>query len=198
MGQYRQWLHYREVDRKLHEQLQQLEEELVQLQAQMDIPEAEESLSSNTITHALAAYLQQHQPNKMSRLPTSARSLSPARQAQGSFSTSDTLGGQEALRKRFGEVPDTPTPAIPHTELTLSPDDMATFIDEHTQTAQEYTPTWWLPTLPHAVPDTPSRETNVRPAEQQSTRTNHMVQRWVARWEHQLRDESEPPKDHTL
>jgi hypothetical protein len=70
MGQYQQWLHYRDIDRLLHTQLEELEEELTQLQIreqllqqilQLPIEDATPLLQSdNEILHALAIGLNGH------------------------------------------------------------------------------------------------------------------------------------------
>ncbi|GCE13441.1 hypothetical protein [Tengunoibacter tsumagoiensis] len=53
MGQYRQWLYYREVDRKLRAQLALLENEFSQLHQQMNLLENDVSFAGNKIIQAL-------------------------------------------------------------------------------------------------------------------------------------------------
>ena len=80
MGQYQQWLHYRDVDRLLHAQLEELTEELAQLQEREQLlqqmlqpiqaqeqPAIEDAPSllqaNNEILHALAISLHGHTHN---------------------------------------------------------------------------------------------------------------------------------------
>ncbi|QBD81993.1 hypothetical protein EPA93_40860 [Ktedonosporobacter rubrisoli] len=55
MGQYRLWLHYREVDQQLRAQLKRLEEELAQLQEQVNHQQDSASYENNTIIRALSS-----------------------------------------------------------------------------------------------------------------------------------------------
>lgn len=199
MGQYRQWLQCRETDRQLHEQMRTLEEQLVQLQAQVDYTHTEEALADNMIMRALAIYAQNKQADKAieQTLPErqSIQSFSPALQARGSFSAAATPENRQPLRQQQGVNKANAIPTTPHTELTLLPDDINAFIDEHTQTGQQRPPAWWLQTIQQNIPPTPQTSPADGLAEQ-STRTNRLVQRWVARWGQQLNQPQETTKDH--
>jgi hypothetical protein len=70
-------------------------------------------------------------------------------------------------------------PSTPHPELDLLPKDIPSFVDEHTQTVPLRTPPWWLRKIPaNSVAAGAFQELK----DQQSERTNHLVQRWLERW----------------
>lgn len=64
-------------------------------------------------------------------------------------------------------------PPIPHSDPML-PEDMGAFLDEHTETEPQVALPWWI------------RNTGVLnpngPVDQESARTNRLVQRWIERW----------------
>jgi hypothetical protein len=200
MGQYRQWLQFREIDYQLHNQLHQLETQLVQLQAQVDTNRSqEEMLAGNTIMQALAAYAQRERNGHATDEEPpftehqSPHSFSIALQARGSFSAAETPEMQELLRQQQdSRMPDA-IPGTPHTELALLPDDINTFIEEHTQTGQQRPPAWWLQTLQQ---QTPPPSSSPATDEQSRMRPNRLVQRWAARWGKQLHQMQEATKDH--
>lgn len=205
MGQYRQWLQCRETNRQLHAQIRRLEEQLVQLQTQIDYTQSEEMLADNTIMRALAMYAQYGPVASSAEQTTSeqqsARSLSPALQARDSFSVADTPAMRTVLPRSQDSKKASTIPTTPHSELALLPEDIGTFIDEHTQTGQQRPPAWWLQTIQQNTPGTPqppSGATSGEQAEQAGMRTNRLVQRWVARWGKQLNQLQEPPEDHNL
>jgi hypothetical protein len=72
---------------------------------------------------------------------------------------------------------DRPLPPVPYREMALLPED--TFIDEHTVTAPQIELPWWFRNIAAA-----SRATNspYSPFDQESIRTNRLVQRWLERW----------------
>src|SRR5581483_2042248 len=57
MGQYRQWLHYREVDQLLRAQLEALEQQLAQFQGQAHLLEHDRPSPENAILQALVAQI---------------------------------------------------------------------------------------------------------------------------------------------
>ena len=199
MGQYRQWLQYREIDRRLHEQMHALEEQLVQLQAQVDHTSTEEVMADNMIMRALAMYAQNEQVDRAIEQEAleyqSAQSFSPALQARESISAADTPEIRQSLRQQSEVKKANAIPTTPHTELALLPEDIGAFIDEHTQTGQQRPPSWWLQTIQQNIPPTP-QTSPVEASEQteSSTRTNRLVQRWVARWGKQLNQTQEATK----
>lgn len=74
-------------------------------------------------------------------------------------------------------------PSTPHPDMALLPEDMPTFINEHTGTDPQFGLPWWLRSK---EPDAPVQETTGRPAsiEPEPARTDHLVQRWMERREH--------------
>ncbi len=201
MGQYRQWLQCRETDRRLHEQMHALEEQLIQLQAQVDHTPTEEVMADNMIMRALAMYAQNEQVDRAIEQEAleyqSAQNFSSALQARGSFSSADTPEIRASLRQQSEVKKANVIPTTPHTELALLPEDIGAFIDEHTQTGQQRPPAWWLQTIQQNIPPTPQTSpVEASGQTESSTRTNRLVQRWVARWGKQLNQTQEATKDH--
>jgi hypothetical protein len=208
MGIYQQWLHYREVDLLLQEELAQLEGEIARLQMALQELEPVDCLEQNPIIIALAA----------ARV---ARETAPALAAlaeleQSSVETptppaitgplGETISGEQnsadaqaaaispALRS-WGDLPDfysAPStnepgfrslfeqqlPPLPHAEIVLLPEDMNAFFDQHSQTDPQLDLPWWLRTV---VTDMNGNQVN-GPIDPQSIRTNRLVQRWLERW----------------
>src|SRR6266581_7061449 len=83
MGQYQQWLHYQEIDRRLRTQVEALEAELAHLQERLCLleqqPEAAAPLVDNPIIQVLAAILNGHtvSPNN-NAYPTNESTTSSA------------------------------------------------------------------------------------------------------------------------
>ena len=72
-------------------------------------------------------------------------------------------------------------PHIPHQELVLLPEDMSSFIDEHSLTDPRLELPWWLHNIAVA-----SRANNSNgPIDQERIRTNRLIQRWLERWGYQ-------------
>ncbi|MHB8598703.1 MAG: hypothetical protein ACYDER_18040 [Ktedonobacteraceae bacterium] len=219
MGQYQQWLHYRDVDRLLHTQLEELTEELAQLrdreqllqqmlhpiraQEQSAIEEAPSLLQTNNeILHALTIGLNGHTNNTNntnhteftpSTNGTETTAIQSARQgeptaaisqalfAQGSLLPTDeqfaldSIAATDSLQPMFNRdstLP--PIPHSPHPELRLLPEDMGAFIDEHTQTEPRMQLPWWLRNAALLNAN--------GPIDQESIRTNRLIQRWIERW----------------
>ena len=183
MGQYKTWLHYREIDQQLHTQLTQLTTQLNALKEQAQLLDEGLSLSDNAIIQALLAQLVSPPPSEATQqtapdIPTTSASDIPQ--------TSPSLHGHFAS---FFPLPSTTLPdplpitrpaSTPHPELDLLPEDISAFVDEHTHTAPLRTPPWWLHKIPaNSVAPTGSSH-NFK--DQQSERTNHSVQRWFERW----------------
>ncbi|HLJ33175.1 MAG TPA: hypothetical protein VKU38_05970 [Ktedonobacteraceae bacterium] len=225
MGQYQQWLHYRDVDRLLRAQLDELIEEFAQLhnreqllqQMLHPIDEHEQAArgetpsllqSNNEILHALMIGLNGHTNHTQhpelspstngttemapygttegpsarytqANEPTAA--ISQALFAQGSlppseeqFAPDPVVGTNEfrPLLNRNTALP--PIPHTPHSESMLLPEDLGAFIEEHTQTEPRMELPWWLRNA--ALINTNG------PIDQESMRTNRLIQRWIERW----------------
>ncbi len=225
MGQYQQWLQYRDVDRLLRAQLEELSEEFAQLgireqllqqmlhpidaHEQAAIGEASSLLQANNeILHALMIGLNGHtnHTNHPQLSPStngttemvsngttegaSVRStqgneptatISQALFAQGSLPPSEEQFTPESvadthsfrpLLNRNSALP--PIPHTPHSESMLLPEDLGAFIEEHTQTEPRMELPWWLRNA--ALINTNG------PIDQESMRTNRLIQRWIERW----------------
>jgi hypothetical protein len=67
----------------------------------------------------------------------------------------------------------------PDAAMGLLPEDMTTFFDEHAQTEPQVELPWWLRNIAMAGVNSMQRN---GPIDQESIRTNRLVQRWVERW----------------
>ena len=211
MGQYQQWLHYREVDQHLQAQLEMLERELVQLQEHAHLLEQsiqplydsgsvetssadkQELLQThNQIIHALAASLNgQHSPLESTRkdtltpIPTPlpettpdnpAETISPALFAWSNLPNFRPQQVPVEISKAgnaspYSNTPHLSLPAVPPSALL--PEDMATFFDKHDQTEPQLElPPWLLNAINRSD----------GPIDQETIRTNRLVQRWIERW----------------
>lgn len=213
MGQYQQWLHYREVDQHLQAQLEVLVRELVQLQEHAHLLEQsiqplyesrsvetsstdiQECLQAdNPILHALATSLnERHSPMESTKedtpIPTPLPQTTPNRPAE---TISPALFGWSNLPNfrpqqvpvetaKAGNAspfsntsqPQLPLPTVPHSDMGLLPEDMATFFDQHDQTEPRLELPPWLRNAINR-PD--------GPIDQETIRTNRLVQRWIERW----------------
>lgn len=191
MGQYRQWLSYREADQQFQNQIKESEKELVQLYAQIDQLETETTYSENIILQMLIG-IQQAEKASRQRLntPASASGISgeqgPLEAQHGSVSSA--LFG-------WGNLPNFDTQNIQHpitdaanqqiapqyqaSNDTLLPQDLTAFTADSSQTDPQIKIPWWLrDTQPPAKEDPQSTQ----PIDQLSQRTNQYVQRWFERW----------------
>lgn len=218
MGQYQQWLHFREVDRHLQAQLEELVRELAQLHERTHLYEqvlqphpqsqltsenahAEESIPAhidNAILHALAIGMNGHVSSNghvveesttvapLSRseiIPNEPGStISPALFAQSNLPNFETpftppvpVDVSLADTTPFPSYLNQPLPPIPHYDMALLPEDMTSFFDQHTTTDPQMELPWWLRNLANVTNGT-------GPIDQESIRTNRLVQRWLERW----------------
>jgi hypothetical protein len=156
MGQYQQWLHYREIEHDLQAQLETLERELAQLQ--------ERSLEHNEQQQATS--LQADNPI----LQALAINLKEQEQASP-ISTIDTTPLPPSLPETLPHEPE----AVLHSSMGLLPEDMGTFFDQHAQTEPQLEVPRWFRNL------TDASSVN-GPIDQETIRTNRLVQRWLERW----------------
>jgi hypothetical protein len=192
MGQYQQWLHYQTIDRRLRATLEALEQELAALESQSGECPQSAALLDNPIISALfaslAASANHHAPPQENgddpyALPTSE----PYGQAPNG--SAETIS---AALLHWGELPDfgsrQPNPSqqhemlpplfFDHPEIELLPEDMFAFFEEHTRTDPQLELPWWL----RKITITNGDDETGRPIDQESIRTNRLVQRWVERW----------------
>jgi hypothetical protein len=193
MGQYQQWLHHQEIDRRLSTEIEALEAELAQFQDCLDRLEQQQQdgvpLTDNPIFQALHAHLSAyhippksnaryiHETNSSSasdsQSPRSGDSISPALLSWGGLPNF----GLHEMNESF-PVDEQALPLINHPEIELLPDDMIAFLDGHQLTDPQLELPWWLRNITISSKD----EQAGRPIDYKSIRTNRLVQRWIERW----------------
>jgi hypothetical protein len=175
MGQYQQWLLYREIDQRLRARLAELEAELAHLQEQARLLEPAWPHTDNEIIHALAAGIEFISPAALdgSGLPN----FSP----------------QEIQDTLYTGTPPQP-PVTPRSELIPLPEDRTVDFYERSYTEPRLELPEWLYNLA-ASPGTTDRTS---PVDQQTIRTNRLVQRWIERWGRQSAPAARqvPGEDH--
>jgi hypothetical protein len=195
MGQYQQWLHYQEVDRRFRATLEALETELVRLESQLDtvfldqLVQQANPLAANSIISALLA---RQSTGTNGHIPSNNESSSFSQTfEQESVASLDTPSPEAHLHggalpdfapqqveqsEHYFEFPSFP-PAS-HPEIELLPEDLFAFMDENALTDPQVELPWWLRKITIASSDAESG----RPIDQESMRTNRLVQRWIERW----------------
>jgi hypothetical protein len=190
MGQYQQWLRYQEIDKRLRAQLEALEAELAQAQNHLSLLEQEQeqpaSLADNPLIQALAAHLQRYKaPPKSTTGTATTSSPSDMGQAKPGASISPALlswGGLPNFgpHEIDGYAPDAEnaSSSASHPEIELLPEDMLAFFDEHAHTDPRLELPWWL----RKITVSSNNAEGARPIDQETMRTNRLVQRWIERW----------------
>jgi hypothetical protein len=195
---YQQWLLYQETDRHLRSELEELETELARLQEDIQRLEQTAPRADNPIIRALVSTLNGHTPTANEHIthpnepvPTSTATISPELANWGGL---PNFGPQEMQ---------TPTPSqgvplttIPHTDMALLPEDedMATFFDEHGQTDPQIELPWWLRNIALAASVNNANRTG--PIDQETLRTNRLVQRWLERWGRKPAAQNQPLEEN--
>ena len=193
MGQYRQWLHYRRVDRRLHAQKEQLTGELTRLREAISDSDTHSLVADNHIIQALMLYAK-----------VSSTSLEESRkeeqetvngQFQGIVSQvlfeHNKLSDFDQIYEKDNNASISPqqlahtNPSIPCEETNSSSKVTSVQADEQTPTEPQVALPWWLQKA--ALSATQSNSLDA-----QSMRTNHLVQRWLERWGRQ-EEHSQPP-----
>ncbi len=229
MGQYSDWLHYREVEQLLQSQLEPLASRLAQLQARAQQlqeslqpvePGAEQTPAhdftsfcmDNLIISALALSLSRRPPLAPATAPSSppapaekrvnrtqpangsgvAAGATPAHGAPETMSSAlfawsnlPNFGLQEgpveaAMANSAAPLSQTHRPLLPlpHANAALLPEDTLTFLDQHALTDPQIELPHWLRSIANAA----SSHHPAAPVDQESIRTNRLVQRWIERW----------------
>jgi hypothetical protein len=190
MGQYQQWLHYQEINKRLGTQVEALEAELAELQECLDRLGQQHQVGSftdNPIIQALLAHLssQPIPPNNNASYTLELNNSSEADIAESSDSISPALlswGGLPNFELYEIQEPflaDNQKPSFfNRSEIELLPEDMIAFFDEHEQTDPQLELPWWLRNITVSSKD----EQAGRPIDHNSIRTNRLVQRWIERW----------------
>ena len=191
MGQYQQWLHYQKIDRSLRATLAALEQELATLKSQCEESPLSAALLDNPIICALftslAASVNGHTPQQDSR---DAPNAIPAAEThwQVSNGSGETISAallhwgelpeSGSLQPSFEQEHDLLPLSFDQPEIELLPDDMYAFFEEHAQTDPQVELPWWL----RKITITNGDDEIGKPIDQESIRTNRLVQRWVERW----------------
>lgn len=199
MGQYRQWLFYRDIDQQLTNQIQAFEQELAILQAEIRHLENDTTYSDNIILQTLIG-IQQTRPgaNRPSMPITTAAdkktaeqpagSVSPALFAWGQLPNFDTQDMQNPIVNATTQNP-VPNPAA--SPDNLLPNDISSFVEGHSQTDPQLKVPWWLRNTRKTPEQAPQ---NTSPIDQQSNRTNQLVERWFERWGERTNQTGETPE----
>lgn len=180
MGQYQQWLLYREIDQKLQARLEEFEAELAQLQDHARFLEQAGPHADNEIIRALAASIERNAPAIKDRHTIVDLDMAEEELKQRILSSVldwrglPNLGPQEMQEPFYGETKPE-LPATSHSELVLLPDDVMDILNEYGQTEPQLELPWWL----HNIAISTDRTS---PVDQQTIRTNRLVQRWIERW----------------
>ncbi len=196
MGQYRQWLHYRHIDQQLQTQKDQLTASIEHLQERVDLLNAPLLDDDNFIVQALSlhikarptaskeASLEQMNENGHIQQPETIsqalfeHSRLPNLESPHSQNVHDPL-----LPKRPANAY-APLPPVLHKAIDLIPEDTNISSDEHGQTEPQVALPWWLRNAALS-------ETHNNALDSQSIRTNHLVQRWLERWDRQEEQKSQ-------
>jgi len=186
MGQYRQWLHYQEIDRHLRGQLEMLEAGLVQLQDRLQPLEQEQQeqlafLADNPIIQALDARLNSHGSSPNSTAKNAAflqsaepeASISPALLAWGGLPNF----GPHGIEESTSDLEKALLP-VNHPEIELLPEDMIVFFEGYAQTDPQLEVPWWLREITTSASDMDEDQ----PTDLQTMRINYLIHRWIERW----------------
>ena len=198
MGQYQQWLHFQDIDRRLRTTLDALKQELAQVESQLDdvfleqFVQQADSLTTNPIISALITHITASSNGHS--LPQDSIEDCPdgSSQEAAEQTSADPIETISPALLHWGELPDfgpqemhpldqrgvSPFISIDHAEIELLPEDMFAFLDEHMQTDPQLELPWWLRKITITTGDADSG----KPIDEESIRTNRLVQRWVERW----------------
>ncbi len=207
MGQYQQWLQYREREHQLRAQLEELEAKLAELQASALLLQEPGDYEQNPLLHLLLQATSLNDaphasPAQADQSHNGVETSSSAQMAVGEHDTAGAEGETPAFfpwnglldlrmpADRGAAVPSTP---LTHPEIELLPEDMAPLFDEHAQTAPQLQLPWWMR---QRIPPAPSSPVNQRntPIDQGSMRNKREIELWLERWGRQ-HDSSEQEGD---
>jgi hypothetical protein len=216
MGQYQQWLHHREVDEQLGKRLEQLQTELALLQAQAHtLAETTSATSDNTIiqallsTHKAEAHVANDQPSAQTVLPQQLFIDEPQEatatphnilqvEEEESAPVSPALLAWSRLPNLDAQKMQLPTSNTSRSgalsgEEGLLPQDMTTFFHQHIRPVPRPNIPAWLENVISAS-TAPDQLPN-NPVDQQTLRTNRLVERWLERWRKTSSDSQEQRED---
>jgi len=220
MGQYQQWLHYREAEQQLQAQLEALKQALLELQAEAECLERQEREAfpgepANQILYALATHFsEQSVPLKSTSThtgipqpPSSSETGPPIplTPTQAPETMSSALFGWSNL-PNFGP-PEMSTEATTN-DIPLAPpssnsplasiphSDMGLLPQDMPAFFDQQTPTEARIELPHWFRNLTSASGSNGPIDQESVRNNRLVQRWIERWRKQPPDPANNRGEH--
>lgn len=174
MGQYRQWLHYRDIDRHLQAQREKLTQEIAHLREQVQRIEASHPDAQNSIFLALVQQrTRQSMEQPIANAPHTLVSLN-------SFTGNGVPA--EAMQHRPPMPPFLPLPPLPHRQDEPRPDEVNSNLDTQGQTDPQLTIPKWLYRA----------ASQSGPLDPQSAQTNRLVQRWLERWGKQTPQSLQP------
>ena len=188
MGHYQQWLSCQETDRRLRAQLETLEVELAQLQDQLHLSEQQPvPQADNPIIQALAANLNDHHAP-----PNSTSGNMDLRSTSLLLDTEPSVPGEpiSPALLNWGGLPNFGTweEAAQASHPEPAQEDMEAVVDQPTQTDLQLELPWWLRNITISASDMHV----AKPIDQETIRTNRLVQRWIERWGRQSSASLEP------
>lgn len=183
MGQYQQWIHSQEIDRKLRKTRKALEEELAELESQLDSVFLEQiTQQSFSLSHS------QRMAEGLTEAPLSTNPIVAALLANlnPSYGYDAVLPEEAYSRDDLQDQPAAPNSQasqepwwlVNRPDMDLLPEDMHAFIDEHTMTNPQIELPWWLKNITNST----RYAGDGRTGEQGNIQTNRLVQRWIERW----------------
>ncbi len=203
MGQYQQWLHYREVDQYLRAQLEALETELAQLQNHSCHLEQNLPTADNQIIRALATMMAWETPTTSISPAKSTKAMNPPNTPAASYQLPQEISpglqqwgtlldfSPQEMQESFRNSEELPARSNPHAEMILLPEDVEAVFDEHAQTQPQLELPWWL----HNIMISTGTLDLTSPIDQESIRTNRLVQRWLERWGRRPPTQQMPQED---
>jgi hypothetical protein len=167
MGFFRQWLHFQEVDQQLRAQLALREQELAQIQAQTESLLRDTSYTRNTLLQQLLT--KTHQQATKAPLPisqpteTTAQDTPPIEYDRARLEKQlNAYAAIDAQQNTASTMPRRGTSDITDPQLKIP---------------------WWLRSN---FSSGGKDEQATNPVDQNSTRTDALVQRWFSRWGQQV------------
>ncbi len=199
MGQYRQWLHYREVDQQLHIRLEQVEKHAAELEAEIHhlTNGSSSSTGDNVIMRALLRMYttpiqeQIAQESAPAEVRYTFTPVEPGEieqsndaSAEGPSWAASALFAQSYLTNFDAFDPSTLQSLSPYAETGLLPEDLAVFFTGQLYSNDQHYHTDATRTASHSA----------TPVDKQSQRNDRLIQRWFERWGRSS-DDQEPPQE---
>jgi len=190
MGQYQQWLHFREVDQHLRAELELLETELAQLQDQLGRLEQTYPHPDNQIIRALAIIMERETQSTSSLSSDNVRAANPPNGLPNTHEFSQALSSSlqhwgalpdfspQEMQESFQNGEESKPLSTPHSEMILLPEDFTAIFEEYNRTEPQLELPWWL----RNIMVSSGTLDRTSPIDQESIRTNRLIQRWLERW----------------